>query len=93
MRVWKILSEAEEKNLEEREWSPYKLAMPIGEQCEVDGNKVYTHHIDNQGGWENNTVLYPNFVPDLKPSENEWLCEWKHEYAHCKFHLEVREYG
>ena len=94
MRVWKILSEVEEKKyLEKREWSPYKLAMAIGERCEVDGKIVYAHHIDDQGGWQNYAVLHPNFVPGPKPPEDEWKCEWKHDYARCKCHLELREYG
>ena len=67
--------------------------MAIGERCEVDGKIVYAHHIDDQGGWQNYAVLHPNFVPGPKPPEDEWKREWKHDYARCKCHLELREYG
>ena len=54
MRLWKVLLEAEQSRyMQKREWSPYKEAMPVGEQCKLEGKVVYAHHIDDQGGWEN----------------------------------------
>ena len=43
--------EQEQAYLKKREWSPYKAAMPIGEQCvNSDSKIVYAHYIDDQAG-------------------------------------------
>ena len=43
MRVQKVLTfDQEQEYLKKREWSPYKAAMAIGEQCiNCDSNIVY----------------------------------------------------
>ena len=79
--------------MKRREWSPFKVVMPVGEKCCVDGKTVYVHHVDDQGGWEHQATLHPKFIPGPKPKKYKWECEWKHSYENCKCHLELREYG
>ena len=94
MRVWVILSAAEEaKYLEFQRKSPLPAVMPVGEEITIDGIVKYVHHIDDHGGWEADPVLHPHFKPGVKPPEEDWNCSFRHDYTLCLCHLELREYG
>ena len=94
MRVWVILSKDEEEEyLKCREKSPFPTAMPLGEEVVINSIPKYVHHMDNQGGWEDNPVLHPLFQPGPKPPEEDWKCSIGHSYDLCDCHLELREYG
>ena len=59
----------------------------------VDGLNYYIPRIDEQEGWGEYPRLYPNFTPGLKPNEERWVCDFKHEYNNYKCHLELRKFG
>ena len=66
MRVWVILSAAEEAKYLEFRWkSPLLAVMPVGEEITIDGIVKYVHHIDDHGGWEADPVFHPHFKPEL----------------------------
>ena len=92
MRVWVILSEEEEEAyLEVQRKSPIPTAMPVGEEVKIDGTSTFVHHMDDQGGWEDNPILHPLFKPGSKPLEEEWECIFGNLYDTCLCHLELRE--
>ena len=94
MRIWVVLyNKKEESYLGCRSKSPYPAAIPLGEKVMIDNIPKYAHHMDDQGGREDNPVLHPLFEPQPKPQEEEWKCAVGHCYAKCLCHLEVREYG
>jgi len=94
MRLWKVISEDEEKKyLIKRNWSPMKDIMPVGENFTIGDSVVFVHHINNQEGWWKDATLHPSYTPGTKPAEGEWKCDFKHTYKNCKCHLELREYG
>ena len=67
--------------------------MSVGEEVVVDNVSKYVHHMDSQGGWENNPVLHPLFQPGPKPQEEDWMCEFDNSYLLCLCHLEAREHS
>ena len=67
--------------------------MRLGEEVTLDGIKVFVHHMDDQEGWESHPVLNPLFEPGQKPANEDWCCNFGHDYEQCLCHLEGREYG
>ena len=68
MRVWVILLKEEKDNyLKARSKSPYPTSTPIGEEGMIDDTPTYVHHMDDQGSWENDPILHPQFIPGTKP--------------------------
>ena len=94
MRVWVILSAAEEaRYLEFQQKSPFPVVMPVSEEMNIDGIIKYIHHMDNHGGWEADPLFHPYFKPGVKPLEEDWDCSFRHDYTKCLCHLELQEYG
>ena len=94
MPVTVVLSKVEQDNyLDVREKSPFPISISVDEEVVVDNVSKYVHYMDDQGGWENNTVLHPLFQPGTKPQEEDWMCEFDHSYLLCLCHLEAREHG
>ena len=45
--------------------SPYPTSMPVGEEVMIDDTPTCGHHMDDQGSWENDPILHPQFIPSL----------------------------
>ena len=70
MRVWVILSKEEEDNyLKAQSKPPYTTSMLVGKEVIIDDIPTYVHHMDDQGSWENDPILHPQFIPGPTPKE------------------------
>ena len=55
--------------MKDRSKPPYPTSMPVGEEVMIDDTPTYVHHMDDQGSWENDPILHPQFIPDQNPKK------------------------
>ena len=67
--------------------------MPVGEEVMINDTPTNVHHMDDQGSWENDPILHPQFIPGPKPKEGERPCLFGHSHDTCLCHCELREHG
>ena len=53
----------------ERNLSPFKCVISIGESVMVDSLNYYIYHIDDEGSWVKYPQLHPNFTSSCNPDE------------------------